>query len=194
MCLKTRVNEINGRFYVKEKKVDSTRKLYYRFFEIHEDYEAFTVDEMTPLQYWDQNNGETSEIKIQSGKFVLLAETDNKEFVERHWIYFEDEIKNSLKIEVKKNTKYGNNAHMITIIWGKEKDPESINSRYIYLLAPSAEKYHFLTELIEPEDPFGRKREDKYIFELPENDTLKNYSIGVEEILNNVFNLEVIVH
>lgn len=189
--LKERIRVSSGFFYVIRDMAGDEKKLFYKFFSLENDMEDLSG--LVPLRYWEPNNEEDTRIPVEKGCFVLLVEKEDKRVVERSWFYSSDEVqKGELAIVVKKNKKYGKNAYMITVEWTKEEDPVAINSRYIFLKNRlRKEKYYFLTDQIFPLNPYGKKRIDQYVFELPENESLDDYMICVEPLVRERYSISI---
>lgn len=188
--LKDRFFRNGNFFYVSKEATDTKRELFYKFFSLEDDIE--NVEGLVPLKYWDPRAEQESRAKLDGGSYVLLAEKEGGRIVEKDWFYARlAEEKRGLRIGMKKARKYGKNAYKITIEWISEEEAEAINSRYLYLYhAGRKEKLYFLQELIAPLEPYGKKRVDEYVFELPDGDDLDDYSIWVEPIVMEQYQVE----
>lgn len=182
----------NGKFfYVSKEKADTDKNLFYKFFSLEDDVE--NLENLEPMNYWDPRTEQESKVNLGKNCYVLLVEKERDKVCEKEWFYVNSEgACKGLLITGKKAKKYGKNAYMITIEWTSEEEAEAINSRYIYLYhTGKKEKLYFLQELIAPLDPYGKKRIDQYIFELPEEECLDNYNVQVEPIVEKQYQVEI---
>lgn len=189
--LKDRFFQNGNFFYVSKEKAATEKKLFYKFFSLEDDIE--NLEGVRPLNYWDPCAEQDSRVALEANRYILLVEKEGERVAEKDWFYAKaGDAGKGLVITVKKAKKYGKNAYMITIEWTSEEEAEAINSRYIYLYhTGKKEKLYFLQELIAPLDPYGKKRIDQYIFELPEADSLDDYDIRVEPIVRKQYQVEI---
>ena len=189
--LKDRFFQNGNFFYVSKEKSDTEKQLFYKFFSLEDDIED--LEGLRPLNYWDPRAEQDSRVALEMNRYILLVEKEGERISEKDWFYAESgDAGKGLEITRKKAKKYGKNAYMITIEWTSEEEAEAINSRYIYLYhTGKKEKLYFLQELIAPLDPYGKKRMDQYIFELPETDSPDDYKIQVEPIVKKQYQVEI---
>lgn len=158
---------------IKESNTDEGRELFYGTYTLKEspDY----IPELKEAEYWQPMKD--CEIKIAGpGCFVYVVEKQFDETVEDTRFYWNASLeKPILSIKtVPADRKYGDKAFKIVISWNNS-DGEPINNEYIFLKSVSGEKFHFLRKLI---GGIGKK-EDVYIYVVPEGDDPELYSVSV---------------
>lgn len=189
--LKDRVFLSSNKFYVAKAAADSRRTLHYRIFSLADDW--MDMSRLTPMPYWNPKDELHTRIPLDDGQYVLLVEMENQQTIERHAFYHAGSvsIKQDLDIVVSKNKKYGRNAYLITIEWSGDEEPEPINSRYVCLKNGRGDRFYFLQETLTPLEPFGKRKMDEYVFELPEGDQVENYSIDIHPLVKERYRISI---
>lgn len=191
MKLESRCKVDGNKFYVQEDGADSGKNVYYKEFAVTDaadNYEG--LRQMNYLTGVFRADESAIELKKERATFVLIAEKDQEgNITEKFRFYYPGTAgKDELWIKVAKNKKFGKNAYAITIRWAQYK-AEDINSQYIYLKDNRGRRYYFLTEMISAVAPESKTPEDCFIFELPEGDSIQNYSVDVDPLLKEKYDI-----
>lgn len=188
--LRDRTYMSQKKLYVAKDVADSGRSLYYRIFTLADDIEEEQM--LKPLPYWDPNDEKHTRLSLPDDQYVLLTEMENGLTVERYAFYNAvSPGKLSLTFTVSKNLRYGRNAYLISIRWNGDEDPEPVNTRYVILKNGKGERLYFLREHLEPLDPYGGKRVDEYVLELPDGARLSDYTIDVHPLVKERYRVSI---
>ncbi len=185
MSLKDRVQMTENGFKIFP-DASLQRTLYFGEFSLKMGAEEDAV--LSQIEYWEPiKNREI--IPSRPKTFVEIAEKEGDIIVERHKFFFAGRGgKNELIISRKRVKKYGKRAYMVTIEW-KDCPSEPINSDYIYLTNDKNEKFYFLTEFIEAQEPDSNKLLDKYIYTVPEGEDENSFYVEVDPLVKNKYSV-----
>lgn len=191
MRLESRCSVQDNRFYVQEDGEHSGRQVYYKEFTITDNPDDYAgLKQMSYLTGVFQADRSAVELKKEKATYVLIAEKDSDgRIVDKYYFYYPGNgRKDELWIKMEKKRKFGKNAYAITIRWAQYY-AEDINSQYIYLKDNRGRKYYFLSERISAVSPESKNPKDCFIFELPEGENIHDYSVDVEPLLKEKYDI-----
>ena len=186
--LKERIKKRDNFFYV-IKDNNSNRKVYYAQIKLEDNPEAPVS--YIEIEYW--NGASAFEVKLSDtcSSFVSVIEKENDTVVEKEEFYytpFEESCELAITVE-KARKAYGVNAFMISIEWIDGR-AEPIHNRYIYLEhTNTGEKFYFLKETIEADNPDARRLVAQFITRLPDGQDIDEYRVVVAPVVREKYNI-----
>lgn len=182
VVLAKRIDKSDTGFTV-SKGSEHERKLYYGTYSFKD--EADFIPELEEIAYWKPM--EDCEIVLKGQEcLVYVSEKLGEETVEDTRFYWTDaDRKPRLQIVTQPaNKKYGKQAFEIVITW-VDGPGEPFNNEYIYLSSDRGEKFCFLKKEIGGPG----KKEDRYIYIVPEGFNPDSYSVSVLPQLREKYNI-----
>ncbi|MCB7341847.1 hypothetical protein [Blautia obeum] len=186
--LKDRVKISDKIFSVFEDPKDKNKQAFYCEFTLRDTEEE--QKEYKKIEYWQA--GRTYGVSLESGKsmFIRVIEKSGEQILDTFCFYHSGgRPQGELQFDIRPKRFYGRGAHMITVEW-VDCEGEAINSQYIKLQNDDTkERYPFLKKCIEPMNPDGKKLQDKYVFVLPEGESLNDYSIWADPLVREKYKI-----
>lgn len=191
MKLQERCTVDGDTFWVQEDRENPGKTLYYKEFGVSQALDD--CDGMRQISYWTGTyGGNANTVQLKRGKatYVKVAERDAaNRITEEYCFYYPGNArKDELWIKMEKDRAFGKNAYMIKIRWAEYR-AEDICSQYIYLKDDKGNKYYFLSDKISALRADSKTPEDCFIFELPEEDSIQDYSVYVEPLLKEKYDI-----
>lgn len=179
--LRERITICETGFRIKEENRDPGRLAFYTVFSLKD--AAIDKSQAQPVAYWDAMNPSMQRVDIRS--FVYVWEEKDGIEVDTYQFYVGNAgAKPRIQWSVVRDTRYGQNAHMIKLKW-VDHTGERIHKGHIWLKdEQSGRKYGFLREYIEPDG----KEEDRYIIDiLPGTADVSRLIIEGDELLQQKY-------